>query len=275
MNFKVKCVGYNAYERKFTIGKVYEVKNGEITRDDGYTYTGWGKTYHDLNRRLDYLYTFERVKDEPKCKFKVGDKIRANRLSDKVYTETCYSKKWTGEVAEIGSFDFTEGERDDIKIKDLRGDKYSVNSKYFDLIEESPEIHITVKGNETIAIYKNGTEYKKAVAKCNPEDTFDFGVGAKRALERLGVLPADPVEPVEKKDEPKYFTGKAVCVNNYNELSGNNSFTIGKVYEFKDGKTYDDNGYIRPVSNLRCFVGDKYLEKTNGDWSTKFLPLVD
>lgn len=203
MNFKVKCVGYNFHERKFTIGKVYDVKNGMITNDYGFTYKNWGETFEDLYNRLDFWYDFVLVE------------------------------------------------------------------------ESSPEIHITVKGNETIAVYKNGTEYKKAVAKCSPEDTFDFGVGAKLALERLGVLPADPVEPVEMKYEPKYFTGKAVCVDNYNALSGTDSFTIGKVYEFEEGKTHDDDGDIRPVNDLRCFVGDKYLEKTNGDWSTKFLPLAD
>lgn len=242
MNFKVKCVGYNAHERKFTIGKVYEVKNGEITRDDGYTYTGWGETFHDLNRRLDFWYKFELVKDEPKCKFKVGDKIRANRLSDKVYVETCYSKKWTGEVAEIGSFGFTEGERDDIEIKDQRGDKYSVNSKYFDLIEESPEIHITVKGNETIAIYKNGTEYKKAVAKCSPEDTFDFGVGAKLALERLGVLPT--TEPVVEDKPLKLIIDEGDCgtvgePTGYKDVYGKPLFVGDVVTHFSKNTQHD------------------------------------
>jgi hypothetical protein len=39
MNFKVKCVGYNLHEREFTIGKVYEVKNGEIVKKEGITIT--------------------------------------------------------------------------------------------------------------------------------------------------------------------------------------------------------------------------------------------
>lgn len=132
MNFKVKCVGYNAKERYFTIGKIYDVKDGQIFCDDGGKYKHWS----------DFGESFENLRE--------------------------WFKQW-----------------------------YE-----FELVKDNPEIHITVKGNETIAVYKNGTEYKKAVAKCSPEDTFDFGVGAKLALERLGVLPADPVEPVEKKDEP-------------------------------------------------------------------------
>lgn len=128
MNFKVKCVGYNCSEKLFTIGKIYDVKNGQIVNDGGYKYNAWsnyGDTFENLYSWFKFAYEFELVK------------------------------------------------------------------------ETHPEIHITVKGNETIAVYKNGTEYKKAVAKCSPEDKFDFGVGAKLALERLGVLPADPVVEVK------------------------------------------------------------------------------
>ena len=48
-------------------------------------------------------------------------------------------------------------------------------------------------GNETIVIYRKDNEVialdkrtgKKAIAKCSPEDTFDFNIGAKLAFERL------------------------------------------------------------------------------------------
>lgn len=47
--------------------------------------------------------------------------------------------------------------------------------------------------NETIVIYRKDNEVialdkatgKKAIAKCSPEDTFDFNIGAKLAFERL------------------------------------------------------------------------------------------
>ena len=47
------------------------------------------------------------------------------------------------------------------------------------------EIHITRKGNEVIAVHKQGNKVKKTVAKCSPEDEFDFMTGAKLALKRL------------------------------------------------------------------------------------------
>lgn len=51
--------------------------------------------------------------------------------------------------------------------------------------------------NQSIVIYRKGQEVialdkstgKKAVAKCSPEDTFDFKVGAKLAFERLIYTP--------------------------------------------------------------------------------------
>lgn len=43
MNFKVKCVGYvePVTERRFTIGKVYNVTNNRIVSDDGLVYNAW------------------------------------------------------------------------------------------------------------------------------------------------------------------------------------------------------------------------------------------
>lgn len=44
--------------------------------------------------------------------------------------------------------------------------------------------------------------------------------------------------------EKKYFNGKAVFVK---EWDGRDAFTLGKTYEFVDGRTKDDDGDIRPV----------------------------
>lgn len=91
---------------------------------------------------------------------------------------------------------------------------------------------------ETIVIYRDGNSViakdketgKKAVAKCHPDDEFDFMVGAKLALERLS-----------QPDEPKYYNGKVVCVKSITL-----SLTVGKIYEVKDGQFKDDEGCCRP-----------------------------
>lgn len=163
MNFKVKCVGYNSYEKLFTIGKIYNVKNGNIVSDGGYKYNAWssdGDAFENLYRWFKFCYEFE-------------------------------------------------------------------------LVKTPPEIHITVKGNETIAVYKNGDEHKKAVAKCSPEDEFDFGIGAKLALERLGVLPTDPVV----KDEPMRLTDRGIDYG-----------VVGTPTEYKD--SLGNDLYVGDVVHL-------------------------
>lgn len=63
-------------------------------------------------------------------------------------------------------------------------DNKSTFSKCLELIADKKEcIVIYRKGNETIALDRSTGE--KAVAKCSPEDTYDFNTGAKLAFERL------------------------------------------------------------------------------------------
>lgn len=59
-NYKVRCVGYKREERYFTIGKVYDVVDGNITNDNGYTYKDWD----DAIKFLSGWYNFEKVADD-------------------------------------------------------------------------------------------------------------------------------------------------------------------------------------------------------------------
>ena len=75
-------------------------------------------------------------------------------------------------------------------------------------------------GNETIVIYRKGNEVialdkrtgKKAIAKCSPEDTFDFNIGAKLAFDRLmnGNKESITVEDMRKKLD-SYCFGRRCC----------------------------------------------------------------
>ena len=96
------------------------------------------------------------------------------------------------------------------------------------------KIIITTNDAEILAsLYDGNKVIKTATAKCAPDDKFSFETGAKIAFERL----FDGV----KKEEPKYFNGKAVCV------VGEIGFTAGKIYEFVDGQCFDDQNDLRPV----------------------------
>lgn len=120
-------------------------------------------------------------------KFKVGDKVKA--IHDK-------PKGMLGEIVEVNS-----GSCNDMYLCRFKGfnghrgngvarKRYCTNDHWFlyeediELIKEKPEtIVIYRKENETIALDKRTG--KKAVAKCCPEDTYDFNTGAKLAFDRL------------------------------------------------------------------------------------------
>ena len=186
------------------------------------------------------------------------------------------------------------------------------------------------ENKETIVIYRNGAETialekntgRKAVAKCHADDTYNFEIGAKLALERLFPEPVREVDryaevgeyikitnpiatqgkygkgdilrvkeafpptkgtihyvkcyganivirydeyvvlenykPEEKTQE--YYTGKVVCVEN------NTGYTVGRIYEIKDGTLKDDDGVVRPtgksskIRKLEDYTAAKFIE---------------
>ena len=116
-------------------------------------------------------------------KFKVGDKVRILGGSKiKNYTDGwCGSlKRYTGRNSTvIDVVDFVDG-RVGYKL-------YGTNNFTFDerslKYAEHETIVIYRKDNEVIALDKRTG--KKAIAKCSPEDTFDFNIGAKLAFDRL------------------------------------------------------------------------------------------
>lgn len=65
--FVVRCIGYNQrHEAYFTVGQEYEVKNGRITSDNGYTYSPDKNMRADSDPSTWYLsgwYEFEIVED--------------------------------------------------------------------------------------------------------------------------------------------------------------------------------------------------------------------
>lgn len=105
-------------------------------------------------------------------KFKVGDKVIANDLADEYYAVT--RKGYVGTVKEVW-----DG-------RTIKVDQWVVLEECFDLFEEEEKIVITRKGKKTIAkYYINGKVMEKGLARCCPEDTFDFATGAKIAFDRM------------------------------------------------------------------------------------------
>lgn len=103
-------------------------------------------------------------------KFKVGDKVIGNDLADEYYGITC--KGYKGIVTDV------------LNNGKIKVNQYTVLEECFDLFEE--KIIITRKGKKTIAkYYVNGEVMEKGLARCCPEDTFDFATSAKIAFDRM------------------------------------------------------------------------------------------
>lgn len=106
------------------------------------------------------------------------------------------------------------------------------------LLEETIGV-IKRKGN-TITVHMGDL---RGTAKCSPDDQFDLYTGCELALRRaLGA---------EKKgtEKPKYYNGKMVCVEN----GGYSWWTVGKIYEYKDGIVTADDGIKYPSNNCEPY----------------------
>lgn len=158
-------------------------------------------------------------------KFKKGDKVIVKRFEKRPFS-------WNSD----GLMDHLMGKVVTIEDAHSTGSYWiydCVNKRYW-LVDETEieQVHETIviycKGNKVIALDK--LTGKKAVAKCSPEDEFDFTTGAKLAFDRL-------MSEQEKESKKPLYSGKVVCVE------ARNSFvTKGKIYEFKNGRAIDDDG---------------------------------
>ena len=130
-----------------------------------------------------------------------------------------------------------------------------------DYLCKSEKIIIYRDGQKVIALDKRTGE--KAEARCNLSDTFDFNIGARLAFDRL-IPNKESASP-----EPKAFTGKAVY------LGGNEDndqfFTVGRIYDFADGKVRDNESDLRPCY---CDMSQQF-GVTHDLRSWNFLPIVE
>ena len=158
-------------------------------------------------------------------KFKKGDRVRilnGSKINDYAGCWVGDMKKYVGKIATVE-----------------RGETFALKTKYF-LTDCGgycwDERGLELVTNESIVIYRNGDEVialdkntgKKGVAKCSPEDAFDFNVGAKIAFERL----IDNGEVKEVKREAK--------VGEYIKI----------VKAYLTGGKYDDGDILKVVKTF-------------------------
>lgn len=207
-------------------------------------------------------------------KFNIGDKVIAKR-NYYIGRKNCVGEK--GKIIYVsGGCICIEFEKDvgghsgnHPEFKGKNGhcwwfDKLS-SENLFDILNKSTQkLIITVNGAETLArLYEGNKVIKSATAKCSPDDTFDFEKGAKLAIDRLFGK--------NEKKAPQYYNGKVVCVSKRTSAA---AYTVGKIYEFKDGRVKIDNNAIIPSD-------DKDAVTSVGDWNSRdylwarFIPLVE
>lgn len=99
----------------------------------------------------------------------------------------------------------------------------------FSEFEREETIGVIKRNGNTITVHMGDLH---GTAKCSPDDEFCLYTGCELALRKA--LGAEKKEP----EKPKYYNGKMVCVEN-----GKYSWwTVGKIYEYKDGIVTADDG---------------------------------
>ena len=186
-------------------------------------------------------------------KYKVGDRVRiVSKWGDGCYqNDLGRMDKWLGKNMTIRAICFGRSYKMKEDVTEWRGDGWLWNENCIAGLACENKIVITTDGTETLArLYDGKKIVKTATAKCSPDDNFSFETGAKIAFERLF-----------GSEEPKYFSGKAVCVNKYL------GFTVGKIYEFADGQCLDDQKTLRHQCR-KCrdlaFFGDVFIPLVEG-----------
>lgn len=133
-----------------------------------------------------------------------------------------------------------------VKGKKPLNNTFSADSLFgMSLIPVQEMIVIYRKDNKVVALDK--ATGKEGVARCSPEDTFDFETGAKLAFKRL-VGEDTAAEPV-KPEEPKFKVGEFVRVVSaksgvVNEMHG---FPIGQIVKVVRvlSDAYDCEGVVK------------------------------
>lgn len=192
------------------------------------------------------------------AKFKIGDKVIAKNGAPYGYT----TNGWTGVV--VGTLENPNGHAilggDDIRVENNADGAFSVESKYFDLVNESQKIVITTDGVKTTTakLYDGKQVIKTAVAKCSPDDEFNFTTGANIAFNRLFTndlwkrFEAGEIDVKVTRDNVMRFL--KLCEER--NLKWRDGSKATAYYPFRDG----DNGYMLISNNYSYHSGLGYCD---------------
>lgn len=178
-------------------------------------------------------------------RFKAGDKVRVKKFKKR-------PSGWNWD----GKMDHLMGKV--VKIERIVNSRYVVRDSKNDCdwIFRDDDLEPV---NETIVIYRKDNEVialdkrtgKKAIAKCSPEDTFDFNVGAKLAFERLTSAKPDKVQLSELKPGETFKNGKHDFI--VLDHVGNTTKVISKGF-MAENVVFDRDSKDYNTSNLKKVI---------------------
>lgn len=150
------------------------------------------------------------------AKFKVGDRVRVldgSKIDDYAGGWVPKMEKYVGNVYTVKQT-LPDGV---YRLNDTS--LFMFDERGLERVGNPGKIVITTDGKITTAkLYRHGEPTLKAVAKCSPEDTFDFATGAKLALERL----------IDAVNNPPLQVGDIVRVVNTGECYPRNASWVAE-----------------------------------------------
>ena len=198
-----------------------------------------------------------------KAKFKVGDKVRildGSHIKDFTGGYPAPMKKEIGRIATIkGVTPFSNGRI----AYHLYGLGYNWDERCLELVTEKHnwKVAIIPDGDKTIGRLYDGHNLVKEVSTIkSPQDEYSIEEAINVICERL-------TEKPEKKEEPpKLYNGKVVCVSNHCNPT---KYTVGKIYQFVNGRIGGNNGILVPMNPVRS------IEEFNAWSNSKFIEVVE
>lgn len=166
-------------------------------------------------------------------KYKVGDRVRiVEKKVGGCWNNEGRMDKWLGKTMTIKSVGFACYGMEEDYGDGVFGDGWCWHEHMIAGLADAHKIVITTDGKTTIArLYDGKKLVKTAEAKCSPDDTFDFMIGAKLAMERLEEKP--------KKREPKFKVGQYVkVIDNKTFLHCLRVGSAGKIESVEESDSY-------------------------------------
>lgn len=195
-------------------------------------------------------------------KYKVGDKVRitTDKSKSRMWDSNGKMNKWTGKVMTIKCLE-DDCYRMAEDYGEYRGGGWYWYEEMIDGLatneeprREEPKHHITITsdGKTTTAVFMvDGREIKKGIAKCSPEDKFNFKTGAELALERMWGEP---------KEKHWYFSKEKMLARGFREYYEIEKRTMSRVHwvDECDGKQVE-NDYFN--ANNAGLIGKFLISK--------------